>query len=239
LTGGGSDGPPPIDAREDQPDARPDASPPDARPDAPPPDAPPDAASPDAAPDACVPVVQQVLVNPALDLSPQGMGWTEARDANVIANFGNIPMILPPPGGVAAHSAPHVSWFGGASGEDLTPQQQTIIDQLHQDLTFAADATTFVVSGQILIGTNELPTEVTAFDRLTIDVVETDGTLIETVFTASNLTIADVYTPFTATLAANLAGRTVRLRAVATNDVTLHTNFFVDSLSFTASFCPP
>lgn len=194
---------------------------------------------PDMAVDACVPASQQKLANPALDLAPQGVGWTGVRDPHVLdINGNNPPMIIPPPSGLTPNSAPFVAWFGGASGTDVSPPVSTIVDQLSQDITFAADATNFTVSGMILIGTREDPLETVAFDTFTIDITETNGTQIENVFTASNLNFSDVFVPFTKTLTSNLAGKTVRLRMVSVNDNTLLTNFFVDSLSFTATFCP-
>lgn len=224
----------PIDAREELPLV-------DARPDAPPIpiDAPPDATvvAPDAPPDACVPVATEKLVNPALDLTPQGMGWVDGR--SVFTNAlpgGPFPIISPQPIGLAPQSVPNQAWFGGASGSDVSPPQASLTDQLHQDITFPADATTFVVSGFFLVGTNEAPG--TIFDRFNIDVTETNGTVIESVLAINNTTIADPYVAFNVPLVSNLANRTVRLRMVSVNDDILHTNFFIDSLSFKATFCP-
>lgn len=229
------DSPPRPDAREEVfPDAAVDA--PVIPPDAP---IPPDATviPPDAPPDACIPVATEMLVNPVLDLAPQGMGWVDGRDTRVNALPGGpFPIISANPTGLAAHSAPNKAWFGGAAGEDVTPAALSLTDQLHQDITFPADATNFVVSGFFLVGTNE--TDPQAFDTFSIDVTELNGTPIENVMVADNLTVADNFTAFSKTLSANLAGKTVRLRLLSVNDSILLTNFFVDSLSFSATFCP-
>jgi hypothetical protein len=201
-----------------------------------PPDAtvlPPDAAPPD----ACVPVATEKLANPALDLVPQGVGWVDGRDPAVnLLPGGPFPIISPNPTGLTAHSVPNKAWFGGAAGVDVNPPKPSLIDQLHQDITFPADATNFVVSGFFLVGTNESGS--TVFDTFSIDVTETNGTPIENVLTATNATVADAFTPFSKTLTSNLAGRTVRLRLISINDDILHTNFFLDSLSLQATHCP-
>jgi hypothetical protein len=208
----------------------PTVQPPDAPP--PPPDAP-----PPPPPDACVPSQQEKLANPALDLSPMGSGWVDGRDARTNALAGGpYPIISANPSGLAAHSAPNKAWFGGAAGEDVSPPASSLTDQLHQDITFPADATNFIVSGMYLVGSNDDPSSV--FDTFRIDVVETNGTLIESVLAIDNTTVADTFTPFSKTLATNLAGRTVRLRMVSVNDDILLTNFFVDSVSFKATACP-
>jgi len=182
-------------------------------------------------PDACVAQVTETLANPALDLAPAGTGWTEAP----IQNLPGGPYPIISSDGLVS-SAPFGAWFGGAAGEDAVPSASTLTDQLFQEVTFPADATTFVVSGMFAVGGIEGTTVI--FDTFTLDITETNGTLIENVMTLNNTMPNATYTAFTRPLSSNLAGRTVRLRATSTNDITLHTNFFVDSLSFQATFCP-
>jgi len=206
----------------------------DARPDsttAPLPDAPPPP------PDACVPVAIEKLTNPVFDLTPNGMGWVDGRDpATNMLSGGPFPIVSPNPAGVAPQSAPNKAWFGGASGSQVSPAKPTLVDTLHQDIAIPATATNVVVSGYYLVGTNE--TENTVYDTFTIDLVQTNGTVIENVMTANNLTVAGAFTLFTKNITATVAGQTVRLRATSINDSILHTNFFVDSLSLKATHCP-
>lgn len=183
-------------------------------------------------PDACVAQVTEVLANPSLDLAPAGTGWTEVPIQNLPG--GPYPIIT---SDGLVQSAPFAAWFGGASGEDADPAATSLTDQLFQDVTFPADATTFVVSGQSAVGGIESTTVV--FDRFSIDVIETNGTLIENVMTLNNTQPSATFIAFSKTLTSNLAGRTVRLRLTSTNDISEHTNFFIDSLSFKATFCPP
>jgi len=199
----------------------------DARPDAPtviPPDAPPPP------PDACVPVAVEKLTNPVFDLAPDGTGWTAVRNPAL------YPIISPNPTGLAAISAPNKAWLGGAAGNDLG--MSSVTDSLHQDITFPANATNFVVTGYVLVaGIEETGT---IYDTFTLDVIQTNGTPIENVLSLNNKmnTGATTLAPFSKTLSANLAGQTVRLRATSTNDILYHTSFFLDSLSFKSTSCP-
>lgn len=207
----------------------------DARPDAPnvnPPDAPPPP------PDACVPVQGEKLTNPVFDLTPNGMGWVDGRDpATNMLSGGPFPIISPNPTGVAAQSAPNKAWFGGASGSDVTPTKPSLVDTLHQDITMSPTATNVIVSGYYLVGTNE-PATTTAYDTFSIDLVQTNGTLIENILQLSNVTAASTFTPFSKNISANVAGQTIRLRMTSINDGIYHTNFFIDSVSLKATHCP-
>lgn len=187
---------------------------------------------PDTTPDACVALVTETLNNPSLDLSPAATGWNMIP----IANLPGGPYPIVSSDGLV-QTAPFAAWFGGASGEDTVPATLSVTDELSQDITFPADATTFVVSGMQAVGSTDSTTSV--FDRFTIDVLETNGVLIENVMTLDNTQVNANFTAFSKTLTSNLAGRTVRLRLTSTNDINLHTNFFIDSLSFKATFCPP
>jgi hypothetical protein len=180
----------------------------------------------------CTPVSTERLANPALDLAPVGTGWSEVPLQNVP---GGPYAIISADGPTS--SAPNGAWLGGFPGEQAVPAASTLTDQLFQDVTFPADATTFVVSGMFLVGTNEFPFGI-VFDTFSLAVTETNGSPIETVLQLDNTDDGDSYAGFSKTLTSNLAGRTVRLRATSTNDSTDHTNFFLDSLSFKATFCP-
>lgn len=203
----------------------------DAMPDSPPPDS--AVIPPDTMPDACVAIATEVLANPSLDLAPNGTGWTEV----LIEGLEGGPYPIITADGLTPVSAPNKAWMGGAAGIDATPIQASVTDQLFQDVTFPADATTFVVTGMFAVGGVEDLDDV--YDTFTLDITETNGTVIENVLVLNNLTPAAAFAPFTKTLSANLAGRTVRFRATSTNDAIQHTNFFLDSLSFQGTFCPP
>jgi hypothetical protein len=186
--------------------------------------------TPDAPPDACVPVAVERLANPVFDLTPDGVNWTAVRNPAL------YPIISANPTGLAAISAPNKAWLGGAAGNDLG--MSSVTDSLHQDITFPANATTFVITGYILIGGIEVTG--TVYDTFSFDVIQTNGTPIENILVLNNTmnTGASTLAPFSKTLTANLAGQTVRLRATSTNDIINHTSFFMDSLSFKSTQCP-
>ncbi len=207
----------------------------DARPDAPPP---PDAAPviADAAPlppDACVPASFEKLVNPVFDLTPTGVGWTQQPIQNIAG--GPYPVITAD--GLTAHSAPNKAWLGGFAGEDATPAAASVTDQLFQDVVIPATTNQIVITGSYVVGTTEAA-GTTVYDTFRLDVVQTNGTPIETVLSLNNTMPVGTFTAFTRTLTANVAGQTIRLRATSTNDVTKHTNFFLDTLSLKARHCP-
>ena len=213
---GPSDAPGPADAPlETFPDA-----PADAMPDAPP------VVMPDAMPDApppCTPMEIEKLTNPALDLEPKGTGWTEIPIAG-------LPDVITSEG-TAVHSAPYKAWLGGVVNENAT-----VTDQVYQDITFPADTTQVVLTGFYVVSTQEffnIP-----FDTFTIGLTETNGTPIETALNLSNVNAVGAWTAFSKTFTANLAGRTVRLRATSTHDTSLVTSFLIDTLSLKATHCP-
>lgn len=203
---------------------------PDPQPDAMvlPPDAPPDSLPPP--PDACVPVITEVLANGSLDGTPIGTGWTQV----LIQGLEGGPYPIITADGLAAVSAPNKAWMGGAAGLDAG--QPSVSDALFQQITFPADATTFVVTGMFATGTVEDQDDV--YDTFRLDVTDVNGTPIENVLQLNNLTPAAPFAAFSKSLTGNYAGMTVQLRATSTNDVINHTNFFLDSLSFKATFCP-
>jgi hypothetical protein len=225
--------PPPIDAQDEFADApAPDAPSPDA-----PPPPPPDAAviPPDMPPDACVPVTTQQLVNPALDLVPDGVGWTQVPLPNLPG--GPYPLITAD--GLAPVSAPNKAWFGGAAGFDCEPPTTSnIVDQLFQDIAIPPGTTEIKITGFFANGTTETGT--TVFDTFTLDVIKLDGTPITNVLTMNNTVLVNTFTAFTKTFdATSIAGQTVRLRGTSTNDFLNHSNFFLDSLLFeTVVGCP-
>ena len=178
-------------------------------------------------PDACVPAAFEKLTNPVFDLTPNGMGWTAVRDPQLYPIIGAE--------GIAPHSAPNKAWFGGASGQDLGTSSP-IVDSLHQDVVIPANTTSVTITGYYLVGTQE--TDAGIFDRFTLDVIQTNGTVIENVIALDDNTVAGTFTMFSKTLTQNVAGQTVRLRGTSNNDVLYRTNFFVDSLSLKATHCP-
>lgn len=218
----------PADAPADAEQHVPDDAPPDARPDAPPdapPAVPPDAAMPDAY--VCQVMTMQLLQNPAFDLAPAGTGWVQQPidpSVTIVTDYD----------GAVEQSAPYKAWLGGAAGEDLG--KTSITDMLYQDVVVPAGTTQLRLTGYYWVATNETTTTA-AYDTAQLALVETNATPIETVLSLSNLTTTSTWTAIDKTFTMPQAGKTVRLRFTSTNDITLHTNFFFDTLALTATYC--
>ncbi len=219
-----------IDADPEAPDAepKPDVEPmPDAQalPDAPPmvdaqplPDAPP--GTPDATP--CMPTTMNLLANPSFDLG-RNVSWSETS-----AGAYEI-VVTTPTLQIAPHSPAFATWIGGDNNS---------IDQVFQDVAIPAATTAIRLKGQRLVATQE--TVATAFDKLFFEIQTPGGVLLEPVGgapTFSNLNTVTAFTPFDFPLTGNYAGQTIRVRLHGTTDVSLPTNFFLDSIALEATVC--
>src|SRR5262249_42697796 len=160
-------------------------------------DAPPDAelrhdASVDASPDACVPLTTELLINPAFDLAPLGMGWTEVPIDPmypVVSSTG------------VSQSAPYEAWMGG-----IVATTGTVPDQVYQAVPVPANTSQLVIGGFYLVGTAE--TGSFAYDTGSLDLVQTNGTPIENVMSLSNLTTTgSSYQPFVYGFSADVSGQ--------------------------------
>jgi hypothetical protein len=189
----------------------------DARPDAPP-DAPPDAY-------VCTTHVTQLLVNPALDLSPT-TGWTQQ-------NIDNAYPIITDTGVLTPHSAPMKAWMGGITGDNIGAPTAT--DAFYQDVAVPAGTSSLVLTFQYDVRTGETGT--TAYDKAYVDLLKTDGTPLESVIQLTNLTPKTAWTALSKTFTGNYSGQTVRLRFTSTNDVITATSFYFDTIALTATYC--
>lgn len=187
----------------------------------------------DAPLDACVQTSADILLNPAFDLAPVGVDWTQVPIDPA------YPDITPGPsngsGSNFEQSPPYCVWLGGIPSTG-TP----LVDQVYQDFAVPAGTTKLVLTGYYAVGTTEIGS--TVIDTGSLDLLQTNGTPIENVMSLTNLTNTSTYTAFTHTFSANVAGQTVRLRMTSTNngDGTGqdYTNFFFDTFALTATYCP-
>ena len=186
--------------------------------DAPAVDAPPDA------PPCMATATTQLLVNPAFDAAPAGMGWTE--DA-----IDPVYPIITTDDGLAEQSPSLKAWMGGFAQANAT-------DSLHQDVTIPMGTATLVVKGFYAVGTTEAAG---AGVKDTAKVVLLDGaTVVDTVLAIDNTMPTTMWTAIDRSVPSPeaLSGKTVRLRFESANDASAHTNFFFDSLTLTATHCP-
>lgn len=181
-----------------------------------------DAATPIDAP-GCVPGTTQRLVNPALDQAPVGTGWTQT-----LIDPGYPLITSDQITGYPPDTAPNHSWMGGfTDGTDV----------MEQTVTIPPGTTSLVLRGRRLTLTDE--TGSTVYDSSTVDLLTSTGALIENALTVSNVTATTGWVSWSKTFAAAHAGQTVRVRFRSTNDFSLVTSFFYDSLALDATIACP
>ena len=169
---------------------------------------------------------QQLLSNPVLDLNPSGMGWIQQ-------NIDELAPIITGDDGVAEHSPPFKAWMGGLEAYDYGVNSVT--DTLYQDVTIPANTTQVRLTGVYEVRTMEV--SATAFDTAQLAITQTDGTPLQVVRELSNLTPTTAWTAIDTLAPANLAGQTIRVRIVTSNDIIDPTSFYFDTLALTATIC--
>ncbi|CAN5243358.1 hypothetical protein BH11MYX1_BH11MYX1_35890 [soil metagenome] len=165
--------------------------------------------------DACVPTPTELLKNPSFDLDPIGTMWTESATGLVTAQDG-----------VTEQSAPYKAWLGGLT---------SFSDTLYQDVTVPASTTSLVLTGYYWVATAESGG---VFDTASVKLTQTSGTPIETVMAFTEASKTTTWTAINHTFTNPSAGQTVRLMLTSTNDSTLPTSFYFDTLSLQATACP-
>jgi hypothetical protein len=196
-----------VEALSDAPMAQSDA--PTAQSDAPMSDAP------------CVPVVTQLLVNPAFDEAPRGKGWAEQPiypDTPIIDfdEYSN------------AHSAPYMAWLGGWDGGGA--------DYLYQQVTIPANTTQLRLYGYWIVASTEPGSSVV--DTGLVSLTTTTDATIQDVRRFSNLDAVSSWQLFDYTFPQDLSGQTVRLRFESHGNGFYWTSFSFDTLALTATHCP-
>jgi hypothetical protein len=179
---------------------------------------------------SCTPMQIEMLQNPSFDLAPAGTMW-------IAAPYDPTLPIVTSDLGIAQQSAPNDAWMGGLQGTDYGVS--TCTDTLYQDIAIPATATALVLTGYYEVRTSE--TGSTVHDSGSLALTQTNGTVIESVYTAQQLNNAHPTTTWTAinhTFTNVSAGQTVRLFFTTSNNVSNPTSFYFDSLSLKALACP-
>lgn len=173
-------------------------------------------------PPGCTTTSVELLMNPAFDATPIGMGWTETP-INVAYP------IVTATGALAPQSPANKAWLGGLAAANAN-------DSIYQDVAVPASATQLVLTGFYDVRTSELST--TVYDRGTVELVRTDGTtIVEPILALDNAHATTGWTAINHPITAAVAGTTVRLRLSSASDVSFATSFYFDSVSLTATSC--
>jgi subtilase family serine protease len=127
-------------------------------------------------------------------------------------------------GGEAPHGGTWFVWMDGYG--------QTHTDTASQTVAIPSGKSTINLTYYLHIDTAETTTT-QAYDKLTVQVYSSTGTLLKTLATYSNLNAASGYALHTNSLAA-YSGQTVSIRFTGKEDVSLATSFVLDDVSLTA-----
>ncbi|SCL67211.1 M4 family metallopeptidase [Micromonospora eburnea] len=122
---------------------------------------------------------------------------------------------------------------GGTWNAWMDGYGSTHTDTLSQSVSLPAGCTSYNFSFWLHIDSSE-STTTTAYDKLTVQVLNSSGTVLATLATYSNLNKAAGYSQKSFSLAA-YAGQTVTLKFTATEDVLLQTSFVVDDTAVDVS----
>ena len=147
----------------------------------------------------------QLLLNPGFESGNNG-NWTTT--AGVIDGSTGRP----------ARSGSWKAWLDGYG--------TTHTDSAYQQVTIPGSATSATLTFWIRIDTAETTT-VTAFDKLSVQVLDSAGTLLQTLATYSNLNANSTYVQKSFSLS-NRIGQTIRIRFLGTEDSSLQTSFVID-----------
>jgi hypothetical protein len=152
----------------------------------------------------------QLLANPGFESG--ATGWTAS--AGVIDGTTN---------GSAPRTGTFKAWLDGYG--------TTHTDTLFQNVTIPSTACSATFSFWLKITTAETTTT-TAFDKLTVTVRNTAGTVLSTLATYSNLNHGTTYVQKSFDVSA-FKGQTIRVEFVGTEDTSLQTSFFIDDTALT------
>lgn len=146
----------------------------------------------------------QLLANPGFESG--NVSWTTT--AGVIDNSTGEP----------PHSGSWKAWLDGYG--------TTHTDYAYQQVTIPSTATSATLSFWLHIDTAETTT-ITAYDKLSVQILDSAGNVLSTLATYSNLNAASGYTQKSFSVL-NWRGQTIRVRFYGTEDSSLQTSFVVD-----------
>ncbi|MDG2538278.1 protease pro-enzyme activation domain-containing protein [Dyella jiangningensis] len=126
--------------------------------------------------------------------------------------------------GETAHGGTWFAWLDGYG--------QSHTDTVSQQVAIPSGKSTATLSFYLHVDTAETTTT-TAYDKLTVQVLNSSGTVLKALATYSNLNAASGYTQRTFDLSAYI-GQTVTIKFTGTEDSSLQTSFVLDDASLIA-----
>jgi subtilase family serine protease len=152
---------------------------------------------------------QQLLVNPSFEGSG---GWT--LSSGVLCTNSTC-------SGETAHTGTGFAWLDGYGS--------THTDTVSQPVTITAGSSSATLSFYLHVDTKETTTT-TAYDKLSVQVLNSSGTVLATLATYSNLNAAAGYALKSFNLASYI-GQTVTIKFTGTEDSSLATSFVLDDVT--------
>jgi hypothetical protein len=125
--------------------------------------------------------------------------------------------------GETAHTGVGFAWLDGYGSAHT--------DTLSQKVTVTAGKTSATLQYYLHIDTAET-TKTTAYDTLTVQVLNSSGTVLSTLATYSNLNAATGYVVHTANLSAYI-GQSIQIKFTGKEDTSLQTSFVLDDVTLT------
>jgi len=102
----------------------------------------------------------------------------------------------------------------------------THTDYAYQQVTIPSTATSATLTFWVRIDTSETTSSI-AYDRLSVQILDSAGNLLQTLATYSNLNANNTYVQKSFDLS-NRIGQTIRIRFYGTEDSSLQTSFVID-----------
>jgi hypothetical protein len=158
----------------------------------------------------CTPA--QLLGNPGFET---GTAAPWAASTGIVGNTTTEP----------AHSGSYDAWLNGYGS--------THTDTLSQAVSLPTGCVGYSLGFWLHVDTAETSTT-TAYDKLTVQVLNSSGSVLGTLATYSNVNAANGYTQHTFDLSA-YAGQNITLKFTGTEDYTKQTSFVIDDTSLTIS----
>jgi hypothetical protein len=175
---------------------------------------------------ACTTMTTNLLANGNFDAG--GTGWTVTP---ILTGDPIINTQATDGGPVGAQSPTYRAWMGGV--EDAPSVNK---DAMYQDVAIPPSTTALEFTGYYEVRSAE--TDATAYDKADVELVATTGTTqIELIKHLDDNGKTTSWTTFQKTIAATVAGTTVRLKFSTAGDGLYATSFYFDSVALNATYC--